>query len=103
MTFFLFFFFKSISWMGIATAEKSWTIGIVGCAEDRENCKFIYNPLSIFFFDVIGITLTHLLVFKHRLGALDILKEKNSAEAFPICNIHLYPLKWKKGDADLIH
>uniref|UniRef100_A0A2N9IGE0 Uncharacterized protein n=1 Tax=Fagus sylvatica TaxID=28930 RepID=A0A2N9IGE0_FAGSY len=23
--------------MGIATAEKSWTIGIVGCAEDREN------------------------------------------------------------------
>ena len=44
-----FFFFKSISWMGIATAEKSWTIGIVGCAEDRENYKFIYNPLSIFF------------------------------------------------------
>jgi hypothetical protein len=49
MTFFFFFFFKSISWMGIATAEKSWTIGIVGCAEDRENCKFIYNPLSNFF------------------------------------------------------
>ena len=46
---------------------------------------------QIFFFDVIGITFTHLLVFKHRLGALDILKEKNSAEAFAICNIYLYP------------
>jgi hypothetical protein len=58
----------------------------------------IYNPLSFLFFDVLGITLTHLLVFKHRLGALEILKEKNSTERrLLFATFILYSLKWKKG------
>lgn len=32
--------------------DEPWTTGIFGCAEDRESCKFVYNPFSILFFNV---------------------------------------------------
>lgn len=27
-------------------ADEPWTTGIFGCAEDRESCKLIINPIS---------------------------------------------------------
>ena len=99
------FFFSSNPYLGweLLRQRNHGQQGLLVVLKIGKIVSLYITHFQFFFFDVIGITLTHLLVFKHRLGALDILKEKNFVEAFAICNIHLYPLKWKKGDADLIH